>query len=180
MTPEYLAGLFDGEGCIDVQKMYPSAGVPGRLYVRPRLRMAMAANAKPLLDSLQKRFGGHMGFRASQNANQQNSYSLEWLSQDDMLAILDTIEPHLILKLEQARLVRWWLDNLSGKQRRQRGYDGIDQARRVFSEHLSAMKSDPQRLSERAVYCIKQALMRQSDLHGDMETPRETIGALAS
>lgn len=179
MTPEYLAGLFDGEGCIDVQRMYPKAGKRSRLYVRPRVRMCMSDSARFLGDALHFRFGGHFITRKAINANQQSSWSLEWLSQDDMASLLGTVLPHLILKAEQAKLVLWWLDYASGKQHRQAGFAGMDQARAAFAEELRLMKLDPQRLSERAERRIA-ALMRQSDLRGDVETPAEMPGALAA
>ena len=177
MTPQYLAGLFDGEGCIDVQRMYPNKSNK-RLYVRPRMRMSMSVAAEDLGKLLHKRFGGHMSYRKPQNANQSASWSLEWLSRKDMLALLDTIQPYLILKAEQAKLIRWWLANASGRQTKA-GYVGMEKARAAFAEELSAMKRDPQRLSERAESRIM-ILMRQSDLCGDTETPAETTGALVA
>jgi hypothetical protein len=166
MTPEYLAGLFDGEGCIDVQRCYPKAG-RNRLYVRPRVRMCMADSARPMMQMLRDKFGGHLCSRKAGKRNQQDSWSLEWLNGDDMRCLLNLILPHLILKAEQARLVLWWLDNGSGRHTTA-GYIGMEQARAAFAEELRAMKVDPQRLSERATKRIA-SLMRQSDLHGDME-----------
>jgi hypothetical protein len=179
MTPEYLAGLFDGEGCIDVQRLYPQTGVKGRTYVRPRVRMCMADSCRVLGMKLQERFGGHLVSRKSFQPNQQSSWSLEWLSQGDITRLLNTILPYLILKAEQAKLVLWWLNTVSGKQRRQPGFAGIDQARVALVEELRAMKLDPQRLSERAEQRIA-ALMRQSDLRGDTETSAEMPEALAA
>jgi hypothetical protein len=161
MTPEYLAGLFDGEGCIDVQRMYPQEG-KGRLYVRPRIRMCMADSACPLMQVLQIRFGGHLVSRKASGRNQQNSWSLEWLSGDDIRRIVDVILPHLVLKREQAHLVLWWLDNMSGRQRKQSCSPGIEDARKAFAEELFAMKRDPQRLSEDAVARIVLLVQRNS------------------
>jgi hypothetical protein len=164
MSPEYLAGIFDGEGCIDVQRMYPKSG-KGRLYVRPRVRICMANSADLVLQSLHSRFGGHLNRRKATKPNQQDSWSLEWLSQNDMKCLLHTALPHLILKAEQAKLVLWWLDNASGRQVRNTRFGntecfaGIEKAREVLVEELRAMKQDPQRLSERAVLRIE-ALMR--------------------
>ena len=176
MTPEYLAGLFDGEGCIDVQRCYPKAG-RNRLYVRPRVRMCMTDSARFLADQLRAKFGGHLTSRKAGNGNQQSSWSLEWLNGVDMRRLLNLILPHLILKAEQAKLVLWWLDNASGRYTTA-GYVGMEQARAAFVEELRAMKVDPQRLSERAVERIT-SLMRQSGLHGDMERAVEIAAPLA-
>lgn len=184
MTPEYLAGLFDGEGCIDVQRMYPKQG-KGRLYVRPRVRICMAESARPMMELLRVTFGGNLVERKAGQRNQQNSWSLEWLNQNDIRHIINTMLPHLILKAEQAKLVLWWLDNASGKQVRPTRYGptaysaGIDQARSVFAEELKAMKRDPQRLSERAVAQLA-PLVRQSDHGSDVVRVAETPTPLAA
>jgi hypothetical protein len=149
LSAEYLAGLFDGEGCIDVQRMYPRDG-KGRLYVRPRVRLCMSDSATPLLQKLHASFGGHLTARAATSENQQSSSSLEWLSARDIRSILNLILPHLALKAEQAKLALWWLDHAKGRQTTA-GYPGMERARAAFAEELQAMKRDPQRTSERAV-----------------------------
>jgi hypothetical protein len=133
----------------------------------------MADSARSMMELLRARFGGHLVGRKAGKANQQNSWSLEWLNGDDMRRILNLILPHLILKAEQAKLVLWWLDNASGRQTKDTRFGqnacfaGMEQARAAFVEELRAMKVDPQRLSERAAERIA-SLMRQSDPHGDM------------
>lgn len=176
MSPEYLAGLFDGEGCIDVQRMYPKAG-QGRLYVRPRVRLCMTDAVLFLGERLHQEFGGHLTRRKATSSTQNSSWSLEWLSKVDIVRLLNTVLPHLILKAEQAKLALWWLEHASGRQTKA-GYVGMEQARAAFADELRAMKLDPQRLSERAEQRIA-ALMRQSDLHGDMERVGETATPLA-
>jgi hypothetical protein len=150
LSPEYLAGLFDGEGCIDVQRMYPSEG-KGRFYVRPRVRLCMSDSAKPLIQALHAAFGGHLTNRLAPGPNQQNSSSLEWLSDRDIRSILTLIRPHLVLKAEQAKLVLWWLDHAKGRQTTA-GYPGMERAREAFANELHAMKRDSHRTSERAHY----------------------------
>ena len=94
LSAKYLAGLLDGEGCIDVQRMYPSDG-KGRFYVRPRVRLCMSDSAKLLMQKLHGTFGGHLTARAAVSENQQSSSSLEWLSETDIRSILNLILPHL-------------------------------------------------------------------------------------
>jgi len=48
---KYIAGLVDGEGCLDVQ-------VTRGIYVRPRLRICLADNCKFILDILHANHGG--------------------------------------------------------------------------------------------------------------------------
>ena len=71
---KYLAGLIDGEGCIDVQ--VTKIGV--KFYIRPRLRIAMSDVALELLDMCQLNFGGHLSKRDnSHNPNWNNATSWE-------------------------------------------------------------------------------------------------------
>jgi hypothetical protein len=140
--------------------------------------VALANNARYLLELLQAQYGGHLLNRMAGKRSQQDSTSWEMLSAADMKNFLTPLVPHLAIKREQARLALWWLDNVRG-----RGCGGahtidLTPAREAFCDELRAMKVDPQRLSERAVQRIR-ALMRQSDLHGDMETVEETTTALA-
>lgn len=159
MTPEYLAGFFDGEGCIDVQRMYPSdTNARTRFYCRPRVRIAQAVSGQKVLVALAERFGGHFTKRKPSATNQQASMSWEFLDRAGMVDMLELILPHLILKKEQAKLALWWLKNMAGR-RAAAGDDTLERARVMFAAELKLMKLDPQRLSEEAVSRIE-ALMR--------------------
>lgn len=158
MSPEFLAGFFDGEGCIDCQRMYPKQG-RARFYVRPRVRVAQASSGRVILDKLKEQFGGTILERKRQKATQQASASWEFLDNEGIRTLLMVIEPHLIIKREQARLVLWWLEHASGRHGRNGQRPNIEAARKLFADELKAMKLDPQRLSERAVAAIE-PLMR--------------------
>ena len=148
-SPEYLAGLFDGEGCIDVQRMYPSDG-KGRFYVRPRVRICMSNSARAVIHKLHASFGGHVTTRPATGLNQQSSLSLEWLRDVEIRSILSLMLPFLELKAAQAKLVLWWLDNAKGRQTNA-AYPGMEKARHAFAEELRAMKRDPNRSTQRAI-----------------------------
>jgi hypothetical protein len=158
MSPEYLAGFFDGEGCIDTQYMYPR-GYTDRFYVRPRVRVSQAISGRVVIDALSAQFGGHVSERKAQNHRQQESVSWEFLDKPGVLRMLKLMLPHLVIKKEQAKLVVWWLENASGRYGGRGHRPNIQAARKLFSDELKAMKLDPQRLSERAEQAIA-ALMR--------------------
>jgi hypothetical protein len=157
MSPEYLAGFFDGEGCIDVQRMYPKEG-QGRLYVRPRIRVAQTASCRVVLDELRNRFGGHLSARASRISTQRDSVSWEFLDRAGMEVMLEIMLPHLVIKREQARLTLWWLQNASGRHGANGRRPKLEEARRIFMEELKAMKLDPFRSSDAAIQVIKPLL----------------------
>jgi len=135
---KYLAGLIDGEGCIDVQ-------VNNGVYIRPRLRIAMSDNALFLLEMLQNSLGGHMCTRelSKTNPNWQNASSLEWSGYKQACPVLRNIVNHLFLKKEQARFCLWMETELKGKQ-------VSTEVRNAVRDELKLMKRDPHRLSEKA------------------------------
>jgi len=133
---KYLAGLIDGEGCIDVQ-------VTNGVYVKPRLRIGMADNAIALLGMLQNSLGGHMDHRESKNENWQSSTCLSWDGYKRACPVLRNIVKHLLLKREQARFCLWMETNIKGQQ-------VSTEVRDAIRDELKLMKRDPHRLSEKA------------------------------
>jgi len=133
---KYLAGLIDGEGCIDVQI---SKGV----YVRPRLRIGMAVNALQLLGLIQNSLGGHISYRDSKNPNWQDSATLDWSGYRQACPVLRNVVNHLFLKREQARFCLWLETNIKGQQ-------VSTEVRDAIREELKLMKRDSHRLSEKA------------------------------
>jgi len=135
---KYIAGLIDGEGCIDVQISYGT-------YVRPRVRIAMADNARFILEMLHTNFGGFISRREREqkNPNWQNASSWELVGYHNVCPFLRNITNHLYIKKEQARLILWMEENLKGKQ-------VSEEVRQCVRQELTAMKRDPHRLSEKA------------------------------
>jgi len=136
---KYLAGLIDGEGCIDLA----TTKVNDQFYVQPRLRIAMADNAAFLLEMNQLNFGGHLEHRKSNNVNRQDSTSWTISGYKQFCPLIRNVVNHLILKREQARLCLWMETNVKGKRLTQ-------EALHVIREELKLMKRDPHRLSEKA------------------------------
>lgn len=136
---KYLAGLIDGEGCIDLA----TTKVNNQFYIQPRLRIGMANSAKFLLEMCQLNFGGHFSARESKNENWQSSTSWALSGYKVTCPVLRNVVNHLILKKEQARLCLWMENNLKGTRLQQEVLD-------VVREEFRLMKRDPHRLSEKA------------------------------
>jgi len=178
MSPEYLAGFFDGEGCIDVQRMYPGGKYRQTLYVRPRLRITQAMSGRVVIDRIASTFGGSVHHRkVQQNPRAQDSVSWECCTVETNRRLLNIMLPHLIVKREQAILALWWFDNAHGRQ--VTDFPGIVQARQTLIDELVAMKRDPQRLSEGASQRILMAML-QSEPGSDVGTKAETTLARAA
>lgn len=149
----YLAGLIDGEGCIDFQ--FHAATVKGdkRLYITPRLRLALTDSCRFMLDQIHANHGGNVWLskKSKQNPNWQDAWY--WQLQGKKLRpFLQNIVKHLYIKKEQIKFSIWWIDNVMGKEsvNRNSDFDG-NELRQFARDELKAMKVDPQRLSEVAV-----------------------------
>lgn len=146
---KYLAGMIDGEGCIDLA----TTKVNEQFYVQPRLRIGMADSAKFLLEMCQLNFGGHLSGRESKNDNWQSSTCWTLSGYKITCPVLRNVANHLILKKEQARLCLWMENNLKGTRLEQ---DMLNAVR----EEFKLMKRDPHRLSEKAQENILSFVMR--------------------
>lgn len=137
---KYLAGLIDGEGCIDLS----TTKVNDQFYVQPRLRIGMATSCSFLLEMCQLNFGGHMEkVRESKSDNWQSSQTWAVVGYKQTCPILRNVVNHLILKKEQARFCLWMEENIKGRRLN-------TEVLKTVREELKLMKRDPHRLSERA------------------------------
>ena len=133
---KYIAGLIDGEGCIDIQT---SKGD----YIIPRLRIHMNSTGKEVLECLKTNFKGNIYHKKSTNPNWDDTYSWELTGYVRVASLLRNIANHLIIKKEQARLILWCERYLKGKRL-------TEEVRKLVIEEIKAMKRDPHRLSEKA------------------------------
>jgi len=147
---KYVAGLIDGEGCIDLQHIYHRE-YPDKHYYTPRLRVTLVESCKFVLELLQNNYGGsyQIANRSFENPVWQNSVT--WVIQGKKIRpFLQNIVNHLLIKKEQARFCIWIIDNVMGKHT-------TKELRECIHNELKAMKRDPQRLSEKAVSQITEA-----------------------
>lgn len=93
MTPEYVAGLFDGEGYVTIDV---STHRSGRKY--HRVIVSIANTDRRPLDKLLSQYGGFL-------TNQPSKGKRAWrwsTSNKTAIEFLKNIYPHLIIKKEQA------------------------------------------------------------------------------
>lgn len=146
---KYIAGLVDGEGCLDVQitKIKNS----NTSYVRPRVRICLTLPGRDVLVIMKTNHGGHLVDRSvPEESNWTPSTSWE-LAGYVSCQFLRNIVNHLIIKKEQARFLLWMETNVKGQH-------VSTEVRDAIREELAAMKRDPHRLSEKAQERIKSLL----------------------
>ena len=100
LTIQYIAGFFDGEGCVNIYQM--KKGVK-----KDRIGYELSASVHntnvKIIDILKNQFGGYVNKRVRNNNRWKTAY--DWkLSSSKAYEFLKQIEPHLILKKEQARI----------------------------------------------------------------------------
>ena len=98
----YVAGLFDADGWITINK-WPH---PGRDYVRYQLFVGVGQVHYPLIRQLKDQFGGLLHRNDSANKrNTRNRICYMWrLSSRNAQSFLISIEPWLVVKKPQAQL----------------------------------------------------------------------------
>lgn len=138
---KYLAGLIDGEGCIDLQVTKSTIGP--YVNIRPRLRIAMTLPGKHVLEMAQNSYGGHLYHRKTNNSAWTDSYSWECVGYKNASMVLRNVVNHLLIKREQARFCLWMENNIKGRH-------VSTEVRDAIRKEMKLMKSDPHRLSERA------------------------------
>lgn len=168
---KYMAGLVDGEGCIDFQThKFNYTRVDGsrmeETYLQPRLRVTLREDGKFLLEMAKDQFGGNLcvSMRSRDNANWGDAYCWQMQVKTELRCFLQNTANHMFLKKEQALFIIWFLDHLSGKQVRQAGFEAMPLVRQCAREELKAMKRDPQRLSERAIRRMLEILANQDSI----------------
>jgi hypothetical protein len=97
MTPAYVAGLIDGEGCIGISHSKK------RDVYAVTVTVGMTSKALGILTDLHRMYSGSLTKR--RDATERWDEAWAWCVSGDLAAVvLEEISPHLRLKSEQARL----------------------------------------------------------------------------
>lgn len=104
----YVAGLFDGEGCISLIK----ANRKNSSLHSYSVRVVIAMTNKPIIKLLHSQFGGIYTERNGNDTSTRNSFSLLW-SNNKAKPILEQLLPHLILKRSEAEIALNFINELS-------------------------------------------------------------------
>jgi hypothetical protein len=112
LSPQYIAGFFDGEGSIGI---YPNSR--GTYFLRTQLTQNVSFSSRFLLTNLKSSFSGNLSIQRTTHGEKFN-----WQLNADLAAnFLTEIAPFLIMKRDQAELaLLWW----SGRPPQKRGTDG--------------------------------------------------------
>jgi hypothetical protein len=107
MTDEWLAGFFDGEGCISGQCQF----VAGKYIKEPRVNIQISITQKDrkILETIQEVYGGTVYDK------KKGCSAIRWTGKSDMTRILRILAPHSICKREQILLALRFCETLRDK-----------------------------------------------------------------
>lgn len=133
MTPEYLAGLFDGEGNIRIQ-----AYNGGTCF---KVRCVLVNTHLPVIRSVIESFGGKFEVRAArEKSNQRQSFGVRWDGTYNVKRFLEAIRPFSIIKRDEIAIVLdEFIPSMDSKKRRALP-PYVLASRRDMRERLSALK----------------------------------------
>lgn len=97
VSSEYLAGFFDGEGCIDI-------ATRGSKHKQLYLRLAVSQTNLQVLSDIQEEFGGGIYTIKKRADHHKQAWVLVWTTKT-ALDVLKRIYPYLKVKRSQAQLV---------------------------------------------------------------------------
>lgn len=110
ITPAWLAGFFDGEGSIcGMYAKQPRAD--GNIHKIPRIFVGLSQKNLPLLETVKGIYGGTLGVQRTRGAI--SCRHLHWYGRS-ALPLLNAIQPHLVVKREQADLCLEFLGMVRG------------------------------------------------------------------
>ena len=104
-TKAWIAGFFDGEGCINIGRQFPG----NRATPRFILNVRVSNTAQPSVEVFQKVFGGRV-YRLARKS--WHSICFQWYIYGEAAAqFLRIIYPYLVVKREQAELALEFYDS---------------------------------------------------------------------
>lgn len=103
----YIAGFFDGEGHITVQKGFNKVMPNGKTYNRtPALRIAITQVQKGILEWIQEKFGGKVYTWKRESSPLSKHPQSMWclIRKEEMKDFLKAMKPYLKMKRQQMEL----------------------------------------------------------------------------
>lgn len=109
MSPQYLAGLVDGEGYLG---LIPNRKRESRnITYQCVLKLCLAGlNAEEVITMISEQYNGHIYRRNKDTRTGKAVYTVEIKSRPRMKILLDDIAPYMLVKKEQAALMREYLE----------------------------------------------------------------------
>lgn len=104
MSPQYLAGFFDGEGTFHLGRQIKPSN--GKSYPNCKICLAQSGDiGLKLLEQIQELYGGRIyeHLKPGQHKATKSAYKIYWRKEEAILLIKELL-PYLIIKQSEAQL----------------------------------------------------------------------------
>ena len=110
LSNQYVAGMFDGEGCITTSRRF----IKGKYEKYPRVSMQITITNchTTLLKLIEKWFGGGITHKGKKKNENMPCYHWRVLGKLDMVRFLNSIKEYSIVKKEQIKLALEFCETL--------------------------------------------------------------------
>jgi hypothetical protein len=102
---------------------------------------------RQILELIQVQYGGTLHSKGKRGVNEKPAFQLVWSGSSKVLALLESVEPFLILKRSQAAIVRQLAEHLRPLKSKGRGIKVED----VEVAYREALKQDIHTLNKRGI-----------------------------
>lgn len=111
LSPQYLAGFFDGEGTFYLG--YQKAKHPNNKKLYPKAQVILSQSGDSglaLLETIKEQYGGsiYLHLRPGQHKAKKTAYKI-WWNKDEAILLINQLLPHLVLKKTEAEEVLKYL-----------------------------------------------------------------------
>lgn len=125
MENAYFAGLFDGEGCIRINRWEK----PNSSHIRYNLFCTIGLSNRPAIDALNVRFPGHVGMNRHDLRGPNNRVLFVWTIGSRKAAnFLKAIRPYTIIKSDEIDVALKLQDHISSTPYVRTGRRGVPRA----------------------------------------------------
>jgi hypothetical protein len=111
ITPEYLAGFWDGEGCFYMGMQKAKHPDNKKLYPKAQVMLSQSGeDGLRLLEAVREQYGGtiYLHLKPGQHKAKKTAYKI-WWNKEEAIKLINTLMPYLILKKTQAAEVLQYL-----------------------------------------------------------------------
>ena len=111
ISPQYLAGFFDGEGCFYIG--WQKAKHPENKKFYPKAQVLLSQSGEDglnLLEQIKADYGGniYLHLRPGQHKAKKTAYKI-WWNKEEAISLITQLLPYLILKKTEAEEVLQYL-----------------------------------------------------------------------
>lgn len=110
ITDEYIAGFFDGEGCITSQMIFQTGKY--EKYPRVNVQLSIANTNRQTLEDISQKYGGSISKKGNRPQTVRECYSLCITGKENMSIFLNAILPYLRIKKDQAIIALEFIETI--------------------------------------------------------------------